>query len=429
MNGPSMKVLILSHNTFGMNNNMAKTLSALFSSFPQAELCQLYIYGSLPETEACSSYFRITDRDCLSSLLHPGRSAGGEIAGLASAGAHSAIVSAGPRPFRRLCRELVWRCAGWDSAELKAWLEREKPSVLFIAPGDAAFLYRMGLTLAEEYSLPLVTYLCDDFYFHRTRFSSLWDTLRYASVRKWYARLCRRSDRLVAISEEYARALEREFSSPVSVLMTGSALPAVRRSRPEAIRTISYFGNISTHRYLSIAEVGRALDDLAARGKSVPTLRVYTGETIPEAEALFRKISSIRPEPYVSGEDFRRAIQEADMLLFTESFQPRDAEAVSFSVSTKIADYLASGIPILAYGPDTVASMRYLRDEHAALCCSETDALAHTLESALRDGEALDSILRSAAQAYSRNHRIGANSEALHELLSSVSQGDGKSMK
>ena len=48
---------------------MGKTLSSLFSSFEKEELCQLYIYPSVPDLDYCNSFFRITDKDVVKSIL------------------------------------------------------------------------------------------------------------------------------------------------------------------------------------------------------------------------------------------------------------------------------------------------------------------------------------------------------------------------
>ena len=63
-----MKVLIISHNPITTYQSMGKTMLSLFSAFDRSELCQLYIYPTLPDIDVCDSYFRITDRDVLKSL-------------------------------------------------------------------------------------------------------------------------------------------------------------------------------------------------------------------------------------------------------------------------------------------------------------------------------------------------------------------------
>ena len=73
-----MKVLLISHNPITTYNNMGKTFLALFSSFHPEELCQLYLYPTVPDTDCCGSYYRFTDRDALYSLVDR-HAVGGEV--------------------------------------------------------------------------------------------------------------------------------------------------------------------------------------------------------------------------------------------------------------------------------------------------------------------------------------------------------------
>ena len=64
-----MKVLIVSHNPVSTYNGMGKTIATFFSEFEKTELCQFYIYPSLPDLDICNSYYRVTDKDVLRSLV------------------------------------------------------------------------------------------------------------------------------------------------------------------------------------------------------------------------------------------------------------------------------------------------------------------------------------------------------------------------
>ena len=63
-----MKVLLLSHNPLGSSNNMGKTLRGLLAGVDRQALCQLYIYPTSPESDACASYYQVTDRDVLRAV-------------------------------------------------------------------------------------------------------------------------------------------------------------------------------------------------------------------------------------------------------------------------------------------------------------------------------------------------------------------------
>lgn len=138
-----MKVLLLSHNPVTTYNNMGKTFLSLFSAFRPEELCQLYLYPAVPDTACCGSYYRFTDREALHSIWDR-HAVGGEIS--PDSACHDKFTSEKEeRTYRsprsrsepmRLARDLIWRLSRWDHPGLKAWLDRERPDVLFVAPAS-----------------------------------------------------------------------------------------------------------------------------------------------------------------------------------------------------------------------------------------------------------------------------------------------------
>ena len=64
-----MKTLIISHTPISTENNMGKTLYSLFECFEEVDLCQLYVYPSMPNIKKCGSYFRMTDKEVLKSIV------------------------------------------------------------------------------------------------------------------------------------------------------------------------------------------------------------------------------------------------------------------------------------------------------------------------------------------------------------------------
>ena len=203
-----MKVLIISHNPISNQSNMGKTFLSLFSQFQKEELCQLYIYPVIPNEARCGSYYRVTDKDALNSLVRL-KKAGGEIQ------AHRISADQGlyelpedqsfyknrknKSALRRLLRDAMWRIAPWYNSGLKAWLDREKPDCIFVAPGVAKFLYDFALRISRVRDIPIVTYICDEYYFVNEPKQWL-DVLRLRLLRAKMERLMEHSAHLVTIS-------------------------------------------------------------------------------------------------------------------------------------------------------------------------------------------------------------------------------------
>lgn len=391
-----MKILIISHNPITTQNNMGKTFLSLFSGFDREELCQLYIYPTLPNVDRCGSFYRVTDKQMLVSLV-PGRKAGGVIPkeqirateGLYEQPKDESLYRnrKNKSPLRRLLRDALWSVGNWYSRDLKAWLDREKPECIFVAPGAAKFIYDFALRISRDRDIPVVTYICDEFYFVQESERPL-EKLRLRLFRDKMRSLMDNTAHLVTISEELREAYVREFGVKATTLMTGAGIPAAERVSEEQPCQVCYFGNIRANRYVSLCEIGRELDAINRSGGTDYRLKIYTMEKDAAILEQLRQIKAIELHPFVTGEAFEREFRRAQLLLHVEAFDEESIDRVRHSVSTKIADSLASGIPLLAYGPDRVSSMKHLLRHGCAITATSQDQLHNMLIRAFRDEDA-----------------------------------------
>lgn len=421
-----MKVLIISHNPISNQSNMGKTFLSLFSQFGKEELCQLYIYPVIPNENRCASYYRMTDKDALKSLICR-KKTGGEIPADEISNKQGLYEDAQDQSFyknrknksalRRLLRDFVWRLSPWYSNSLKMWLNREKPECIFVAPGVAKFLYDFALRISKEYQIPIVTYICDEYYFVKEPKQWL-DKLRLKLLKRKIERLIHHTAHLVVISEELREAYTACFNTEISVIMTGSAISiAPNRKFFEKPRNICYFGNIRCNRYTTLSQIGRALDEINQSYGEDYRLKIYTAEKDQQILSAFFGIESIELCGFVTGEEFERAFCESDLLVHTEAFDEFSMDFTQHSVSTKIADSLASGIPMIAYGPEKISSMAHLIRHQCAIVAVSQDRLQEMLEVALRDQVARELTVENALTVALKYHNMEQNSRQLRSIL------------
>ncbi len=426
-----MKVLIVSHNPVSEQSNMGKTFLSLFSGFGAEELCQLYIYPTIPDQGACGSYYRVTDKDALASRLHRGP-VGGEISGdrigtVAGAFEHpgDAVLYRSRRnksPLRQLLRDGIWQTARWYTPQLGQWLDREAPNCMFVAPGGAKFLYDMALRIARDRALPVVTYLCDEHYFvaQPHTLSGQW---RLKLLKGRMEALLTRSAALTVISPELKAQYGPFFGLETTILMTGAAFPpAAAPKGGEEPEAICYFGNIRCGRWRSLARIAEELDDLNLERGTAWKLRIHTAEEDPEILSALKKYRSLEFGPFVTGSEFARALHSARLLLHVEDFAPESVDAVRHSVSTKIADSLASGVPLVAYGPPGIASMEHLRHNDCALLADDPAQLRALLMTAFTDAGARTAAAQKGLETAERYHSAPAVSRQLRAVLQAASQ-------
>ncbi len=425
-----MKVLIVSHLPVATQNNMGKTFLSLFSQFDRQELCQLYIYPAIPDVDRCAGYYRVTDKEILRSLLtlkHPGGALDHTLI-QASQGLYEDPEDEGfyrntknKSPVRRMLRDGMWAMSRWYSAELDRWLDREKPTCIFLAPGPAKFIYDVALKISKKRQIPIVTYVCDEYYFVE-RPKGLLARLRLKSLQRKIRQTLRCSAHLVVICDELKQEYSAHFGIDTTTLMTGTAYPIAGKPLPVEPQSISYFGNIRCNRYRSLAQIGQALDAINAADGTAYRLKIYTSEKDATILSAFDGIMSVELCGFVTGEAFNEAFSAAELLLHTEAFDEASIDAVRHSVSTKIADSLACGKPLLAYGPAAVASMGHLLRNRCALTATDPSQLEAMLRTAFTDAAARHQAVEQALVVAHRCHDSGQTGQRMRSVIEGAQQ-------
>lgn len=421
-----MKVLLISHNPFSTHNNMGKTFLSLFSHFSKEELCQLYIYPSWPDVDKCESSYRVTDKDMLNRFIRL-RSPGCVVPKEKIHAAQGAYEYDKDRKFyknrknkssvRLLLRDLLWKVGGWYTAKLDRWLCQQQPTCIFVATGGSKFIYDMALKISKKRNIPIVTYVCDEYYLAAPP-KKLIDRLRLKLLRRKMDKLVANSRYVAVISEEMREAYAAHFPAEIVTLMTSVSAPVAQQPKQtDNPKNLCYFGNIGCNRYLSLRRIGQALDAINQQQGTDYRLKIYTAEQNADVLAAFSGCGSIELCGFVCGAEYEKAFSDADLLLHTEAF---DADSVAFvrhSLSTKIADSLASGIPLFCYGPRGIASVEHLVRHDCAICATEENQLQERLLQAFRDPELRRVTAENALAAARQHHDSRIAGMRLKELL------------
>ena len=409
-----MKVLIVSHNCFSTTQNMGKTLMSLFSEFKKEELMQLYFYPSVPNVDVCDSCYRITDNDALHSILKR-KSCGKEVVAKKTTGVETLFEKAEEAEqykkinrnsfFVRRLRDFAWKISAWKSNDLKKWLREGKPDVIFYALGDSAFSQNIAMWAAKFLGVPLVTYVCDEYYFY------------YKEIRKFnlgltsnIKKIIRRSATVVSICDTLGEAYKNAFGTPYITVMTGSSFAPGTLEKGQKRNQISYIGNLSLNRWKSLLDISEVIDEINAENSENYSV-VYYGS---ENDNLKGKI---KYGGKLDTEGVKKVMAESLMLVHAETFDEVYRERLRYSVSTKIADSLASGTPLLAYGPSELASMQHLITNKCAVFADNKTDLKCKLLKVLFDSEYMSTIGMCAVRTARKLHDSEGNSAKLYAKL------------
>ena len=234
-------------------------------------------------------------------------------------------------------------------------------------------------------------------------------------------KLMKHTSALVVISDELRKVYQSAFSVPTCVLMTGKTITSSCANKAEKPAvSLSYFGNVRCERYLSLRKIGELLDTLGRETGKQYKLYVYSKENDKRVLESLSQPKSIVFHDFVQGEEFSKAFFSSELLVHVESFRDDTIDRVRHSISTKVADSLASGIPLLAFGPAGLASIEHLRRNECAFVCTDPDRLRDVLLKAMNDLQARKEVVEHAIKTAEQFHNGKQNSKELYALLSLV---------
>lgn len=409
------------------HNNMGKTLASLVAGIPKADLRHLFVHPINPNVDNCDSYFRITDYEVLKSLVpfHGGK-IGKQVVWRQSE--HSVndldiekkttkkayAIGEKRTSLIYLARNTMWRLSRWYTDELKSWIREFSPDVIFFAAGDYAFAYDIAYTIAKDFRIPIVMYICDDYFMNYRNPESLLGKPVHRDLMRSVKRCMKCTENLITICDKMSEAYASLFNKPVHTIYTGYSTKGEIYADGEGI---VYLGNLWFERHKSLMDIGRALKAISEKTGKHYHLDVYSAETREEVLRDLTEENGIVFHGAVGSEEVNRIIAGSRLVVHTESLKPENVRKVQYSVSTKIADLLASGRCILAYGPENVASMEYLRDNGAACAVTDPRILETELEDILTNRERRERVIRAAKVLAEKNHNANMVAGQVKEII------------
>lgn len=427
-----MKVLIISQPVLSKTNNMGKTLMGYFSSFKPSEVAQLYLRNGVPNnTERCFQYYRFSDEDAVHSIYN--RKVTGtkfkeenikaeNVQPQSSADVYK--IGSKHKAWMLLFRDLLWRFSSWKNSDLLGWVKEVDPDVVFFAAGDGGFSYRIADYLAKYLNKPLVVVCMDDFFVNNRNKGELLGAIRQKLFMRTVKRTMSKAAAVFTICESMNRVYSQMFGVPCYTLHTAAARKMLKYSADA--NQISYIGNVGCGRYKSLLEIGKALS--AIRSEGVPKcIDIYTESYQPEYIEPLKDAPGIRFHGSISPDEVLNVMSNSMAVIHTESFERNMMDMVRFSVSTKIAESLMYGPCLIAYGPEGIASIDYLKENNAAWTITRPEDIEKGLEKILKNSTLREQIVRNARKLAEKNHNADVNPKKVREWLELIiKQADPK---
>jgi len=248
------------------------------------------------------------------------------------------------------------------SPQLVAWAKEFQPKVLyghFSSLNSLRFLRRMQKVLG----IPLVLHFMDDFpeAYYRDGLACMFLRPRYLIE---FAEMVRSADVAIAICQEMAEEYENRYQRPVLWVPMPVELDAYQSTarthwaagHPFRLR---YGGRVGWAIHESLADLARAIHMLLQEGAdAVFDLVTFQTEQVPAACLASTGVALKALGPLA---ELPRLQAEADVLVVCYDFDPKSFGQARYSMPSKLADCMASGTPILVYGPAGLPVVEYAR--------------------------------------------------------------------
>ncbi|MFF0467970.1 glycosyl transferase family 1 [Micromonospora zamorensis] len=409
------RVLVVSHTPFSRVSGTAMTLSNLFSGWPKDRLGQVHTGNITPSTEVCEKYFKFPPRDhYLPIQYYSMRMLGWNGHTPLQQSRPIAAVHAAAETRPTMAKIYAQLRATADLSPIRvppaliAWMRDFRPDVVYSMLGSVR-LTRITALAARACGVPVVPHFTDDWP------ATLWANGELfgradRAVQESIAKLIRLAPLGMVISqpmaEEYARRYQIPFSPFVNCVDETFFAAPRGKANQQGMTELVYVGALHLNRWESLRDIGAALDGVAEAGLPV-RLTIHAPEKdLAQYGKHFAHLQRVRLGPSLASDEVPAALRAASVLVHIESFDPEIRRYTRYSVSTKIPQYLASGRPILGYGPAEVASMNHIREADAGVIVGTNDSatLVRDLTDLCRDAALRERLARNGIDFARQEH-------------------------
>jgi glycosyltransferase involved in cell wall biosynthesis len=383
------RVLIISGEPFNLKSATGITLSNLFRDWPKEKLAQIYSADIQPDLDVCAINWRISNNDLL--LIKQARQLlGKKSSSLPSQRLPASTVVAKKNNvkvaiLRQILVPLVDLLPYQLSEDMQRQVREFAPDVIYSLLGSVRIV-RLVNDLTVRYSVPVVAHFMDDWLStYSSSGASITTTIQRLILNRLTHQTMKRSTIGLSIGDLMAEEYSQRFGVPFTAFMNPVSLPsddAQSRSLSKEEVTFIYVGGFHLGRYENLVEFGQAIANVRKQGIPAKLLIYAPSADIEQYSAGLRN-DGVEICGTLAPQDVQTALLHADVAVHVESFLDKFSSYTRLSVSTKLPQYCAAALPILAYCPSQVASCRYVLDSQCGIAVGHNNL--SILEAAIRD--------------------------------------------
>jgi glycosyltransferase involved in cell wall biosynthesis len=358
------RVLFITPHAFNKVTGTGITFTNLFMDWPKDRIATVHDDDMAVTTDVCDTYYRLGSDEI--------RKFGGSFSNQSTTQGDTGLISSSQPSGRMKALQAVKKLVFGDglpqrgilTSELEAWIKSFKPDVIYTILGSNG-LMDIVEHVQQRFDIPMVVHIMDDWMSGAFKNGLLgWVQRRrmLSSVRRIIERSSLRFSICDAMSDAYLERFGVPFEAFQNVVNNKTVAPYI--TDPTVLGNpvkIVYAGSVFEYaQQQSLIDCCQAVAQLANEGVTLQLDIHCPPSHITGIEERFVVSHVIKLHgPLTDDADFFSTICAADILLIPVNFDKKSIDFIRYSMPTRVPAYMASGTPILVYGPSNVAQVQY----------------------------------------------------------------------
>lgn len=293
------------------------------------------------------------------------------------------------------------------------YIDNYKPDVIYTL-GSSIFVLELSIKIAKRYNIPIVLHFMDN-----------WRETKYIKNRIFRRKLINKIYEVeslmkfgMTISDEmaeyYKQLSGKEYVSLMNTVSNNNIKQVINKEKKDI--NITYAGGLHLDRWKLFLDIERVIKKIN-NGTNIIKLNIFTKDSDRKKyEKIFDK-NVTEFHKFLPHSEVYKIYDMSDVLVHVESFDEELIKFTKYSLSTKIPEYMASGRPIIYYGPKDIAAAKYISKNKCGLCVSNKDELTEAIEIVSNDFEIREAMGANGIRIVKEKHSIEYKNKIMDKVF------------
>lgn len=251
------------------------------------------------------------------------------------------------------------------SPEFEKWIETIKPSVVYSSIGDIA-IAKLLIKLHERFpKIKILVHGFDDWLIPSYKIWS--ETLHRKKAERLLRKILSFSSGRFTSSEKMAIEYQERYGYDFTCFPNPTDIaPVTTIVQRREIPNIVFTGKVGWHNATAIKEMVQVVENINISGTKI-LFDIYSQTPKSQINQLIGRLpKSTIVHSSIPNSEIPVALATSHILFLPISIDRQTSKFTRYSMSTKMGEYLASGVPMIYIGPEGIAMTEFLKEKHCA---------------------------------------------------------------